>query len=368
MPVSSFGKPPVVPTTIVVAASDSKDPTRADYKCDGVNDEEEINAAINTLPPAGGKVVLLEGTYNIGSSITILKSNVTLEGSGPGTKLFLVNGANTHVIRVGNGSTSLNNIKISNLQIDGNKTNQTGISHGIYFYGGLGYLITDSIVEKCWIRNIRDSGIRLEYCNKVIITKNIVPSAVYGIYTYTCSAVTIAENTIYSSGSTGIFLSFSGNSVVSGNICLSNNSYGIRISGTGGTNNTIVGNIVGNNTYGIYLFNVSNNTVTGNTIFSSYWSGIYLTNNSGNIVTGNLIKDSSTASNNSYDDIFLNGASNNIISNNVIISTASNKSRYAVNEQNSDYNIVIGNYCSGQVTGKINLSGANSEMGHNIEV
>jgi len=368
MPVSSFGKPPVVPATIVVAASDSKDPTRADYKCDGVNDQEEINAAINALPSAGGKVVLLEGTYNIGSSITILKSNVTLEGSGPGTKLFLVNGANTHVIRVGNGSTSLNNIKISNLQIDGNGLNQTGLSYGIYFFGGPGYLITDSIVEKCWVKNTHDCGIRLEYCNKVIITKNIVQSAIHGIYAANCSIITIAENITYSSFSTGIAVDFTGNSVVSGNICLSNNSYGISISGSTTINNTIVGNIVGNSSYGIYLFNASNNTVTGNTIFSSNWNGIYLTNNSGNIVTGNLIKDSSTASNNSYDDIFLSGASKNIISNNVIISTASNKSRYAVNEQNSDYNIVIGNYCSGQVTGKINLSGANSEMGHNIEV
>jgi len=39
-------------STIVVAASDSKDPTKADpaYRCDGTADETEINNAIGALP------------------------------------------------------------------------------------------------------------------------------------------------------------------------------------------------------------------------------------------------------------------------------------------------------------------------------
>jgi hypothetical protein len=49
-----------------------------------------------------------------------------------------------------------------------------------------------------------------------------------------------------------------------------------------------------------------------------------------------------------------------------MIATAINKTRYAVNEVGSDYNIVTDNYCSGQFTGKIKLVGLNSIAINNI--
>ncbi|RLC39843.1 MAG: hypothetical protein DRH33_01795, partial [Candidatus Nealsonbacteria bacterium] len=55
--------------TIIVAASDSTSTSRADYVCDGTDDQVEINNAINSLPPGiGGTVLLLEGTYYISST------------------------------------------------------------------------------------------------------------------------------------------------------------------------------------------------------------------------------------------------------------------------------------------------------------
>jgi len=72
--------------TIVVAAYNSKNKERADYVCDGVADDVEIQAAIDGLPSGGGKVQLLEGTYNISATI-ILTSNVELVGNGWGTVL-----------------------------------------------------------------------------------------------------------------------------------------------------------------------------------------------------------------------------------------------------------------------------------------
>lgn len=53
-----------------------------DYLCDGTADQTEIQAAINALPASGGKVVLLEGTYNTSGSININKPNVSIEGMG----------------------------------------------------------------------------------------------------------------------------------------------------------------------------------------------------------------------------------------------------------------------------------------------
>jgi PKD repeat protein len=52
--------------SVFVAASDSSDlsKSQADYICDGVHDEVEIQAAFGVLPTSGGEVVLSEGTFH----------------------------------------------------------------------------------------------------------------------------------------------------------------------------------------------------------------------------------------------------------------------------------------------------------------
>ncbi|WP_233204218.1 right-handed parallel beta-helix repeat-containing protein [Halegenticoccus soli] len=57
-----------------------------------------IQEAINLLPDTGGKVILLEGTYEVKdgtaneAAIFVNKSNVTIEGQGHSTKIFLPDG------------------------------------------------------------------------------------------------------------------------------------------------------------------------------------------------------------------------------------------------------------------------------------
>lgn len=57
--------------TYVIAASDSTSQSKAqaDYVCDGTDDHVEIQAAIDALPTTGGRIVLDEGTYDIGASL-----------------------------------------------------------------------------------------------------------------------------------------------------------------------------------------------------------------------------------------------------------------------------------------------------------
>lgn len=64
--------------TIVIASKNgySKSNTLADYVCDGIDDQTEIKNAIAALPSAGGKIVFMEGTYNISSEFTIDKNVV----------------------------------------------------------------------------------------------------------------------------------------------------------------------------------------------------------------------------------------------------------------------------------------------------
>ena len=82
--------------TAVVATRDSSEDakTAAQFVGDGEGDQEEINAAIRTLPPPGGTVVLMEGIYDIRKvdgklgGVLIERGNVTLAGQGSATKLI----------------------------------------------------------------------------------------------------------------------------------------------------------------------------------------------------------------------------------------------------------------------------------------
>lgn len=68
---------------IIVAASDSTifDKEQADFIADGIDDQVTIQAAIDALPACGGKILLMEGTFNISATV-YLRSNMIIEGEG----------------------------------------------------------------------------------------------------------------------------------------------------------------------------------------------------------------------------------------------------------------------------------------------
>ena len=81
--------------TMTVAASDSSAAARAsaDYLCDGVDDQQEIQAALNALPATGGEVVLTEGTFRCTGNLAP-KAHSTLRGQGDSkTSLVFTNSA-----------------------------------------------------------------------------------------------------------------------------------------------------------------------------------------------------------------------------------------------------------------------------------
>lgn len=72
------------PSVITVGSSIT---TRyCDFKCTGTNDQTIIQKAINTLT-AGGKIILLEGTYNFSNGISH-KNDVVIEGQGKGITII----------------------------------------------------------------------------------------------------------------------------------------------------------------------------------------------------------------------------------------------------------------------------------------
>ena len=79
--------------TLVVAAADASaaDRAAADIRCDGVDDQRDINNAFNSLPDDAGTVRLTAGTFNCSESI-FPNGNSELIGAGQGaTRLVVVN-------------------------------------------------------------------------------------------------------------------------------------------------------------------------------------------------------------------------------------------------------------------------------------
>ncbi len=177
---------PAAEVTINVAAKDSSARAKAaaQFLADGEGDQEQINAAIRALPPAGGTVQLMEGTYDIRriegtlGGVLIERSYMTLAGQGAATRLVLASNQNVNVIRIiGSG---VGHITIRDLCVDGNREqNFTGkgdpnISHDRFEFCGIkafrqaprGPSATgdthDITIRNCIVKNSQRLGIMLE--------------------------------------------------------------------------------------------------------------------------------------------------------------------------------------------------------------
>lgn len=58
-----------------------------DYLCDGVDDQTEIQAAIDAAPSSGGEIILLDGTYQLSAPLTV-KATIVLRGTGMNTTVL----------------------------------------------------------------------------------------------------------------------------------------------------------------------------------------------------------------------------------------------------------------------------------------
>ena len=85
---------------IYVGSSELSDEQKlsCDYVCDGIDDQIEINQAIDSLPDSGGEIHLSRGIFNI-TNIIYIKKRIKLTGEGKGITLDRNN--------VNNGGTTL---------------------------------------------------------------------------------------------------------------------------------------------------------------------------------------------------------------------------------------------------------------------
>jgi len=172
--------------TVVVAAVDSSLQSRAqaDFLCDGIDDQVEIQAAIDALPAVGGKVQLLEGTFTITAPIN-MPPYVCLQGMllagyviGPIIRsTTIINSATdgSDAIRVNVGGAGVVGGEIKDLNLVGNALSGRGIyveavhwmrisNLRVVKHGGVGIHLQQIYwggIEACRIGSNGDRGIYL---------------------------------------------------------------------------------------------------------------------------------------------------------------------------------------------------------------
>ena len=170
--------------TFTVAASDAtaRVKFKADYICDGTDDDVQIQAAINALPSVGGTVILSEGNFHCNGVIT-LNEYASLVGQGidrttlsieteiasfiitdpPGGVYY--SGVGLHNLRVEatQRTTShlvyflrIQNTYISNIYIDGGGKSDSSLGSALLISGGRGLNLNN-----IWASNFYDDGIAI---------------------------------------------------------------------------------------------------------------------------------------------------------------------------------------------------------------
>lgn len=183
--------------SITVASSNASAATRrcANYVCDGIADDVQIQAAIDALPSCGGRVVLSEGKFVISSSLT-LPSNFVLEGQGNGTEIELATSSGITYMIQANTKT---NITIKNLLIDG--TQATNTSVGIYLYR-----CSYCLVQNVTVTAAQKDGILLAICDNCHVDSCVVTDSGTGEACFdlaNCSQVVISNCRAIDSGRNG---------------------------------------------------------------------------------------------------------------------------------------------------------------------
>lgn len=162
--------------SIVVAASDAPTPAkaRADYVCDGADDQVEINAALATLASSGGRVVCSAGTYSITAPILVPSRTELIFAHGNSLTVPAAHGFDTpaHQYRVYEADAMLWSAIIRNANGGLGGDGDTGIVvRGLRLdagegkgddpiYGSSGHIgihldnVTDCLIEDCHVEGV----------------------------------------------------------------------------------------------------------------------------------------------------------------------------------------------------------------------
>jgi len=414
--------------TFTIGAVDANNTSSSsyDYVCDGTNDDVQIQAAIDALPTTGGRIVLSEGTFTLGSAaVVVSKNGVTIEGQGKGTIVTCKNSFNLSLFKLGHASTQYINCTIRDVYFDGNQANQGATSY-IIDNRTLTKYITSLNVSGCYFLNARDAAIydaspstligqnyfenwlggepAIEVSNTANINNNFfITTSTTGLGILGSSQLPVVTNNIFSLPASYNTTVIDTCSLVSGNRITATSSgasaVGINATdfiidnivdlGTGdvasiglaGVRRLVEGNYITNLGTGVTVSVASNVTIVGNEIVVRR-HGIHVTASASGAgggvnevitINGNYIQASRETSN-TYDCILLAGVNirSTITGNNMNQGpgTGYGRARYGVNESGNSAgpNIIVGNMIFNAQTAALNLAATTSDVAHNITI
>jgi len=300
-----------------------------------------IQFAIDALGTAGGKIFIKRGTYFLSDTLT-LRIRTHLIGEGFATVLKLEDGVNKTMI-----DTELktnDRIVLSDLQLDGNKANNTA-GHGIRLRGGW-----RCILERLYIKNVVERALYLD-----------------GNATFTGRMNVIRELEIKDPGAQGIVQTWNyDNSFLS---CFIEGAGDYGMSLYSGASRLYDLHVYNSAKAGIQITGADRCLLAGCTPETNQRHGIYLYDSEGNRVIGCYPFNNSQEAAGSYDGICLAGASiDNVVEGNRCLDLQPTKTQaYGIDEEGtSDYNLIHGNNCRGNLIGGIRTIGVNTLSPDNI--
>lgn len=369
------------------------------YLCDGINDEVEINEAIQALPSGRGTIQFLDGTYNTSNTISLNKQFCNLVGSGSST---IISYSGTSVgLLISNSDISIKFLKIVKaatktataiqiLNAENISICNTTISN---FYCGISAkaIAKSNIYFNSFLDNghgidITDTNINNEYVSSSgfdISNNKFFNNSNYGINLQrNASDFIISNNIIKDSPGAGIVLfpnpgTTIVNFSISNNIIQNNTQQGIYfntpLSGTPSGlvfNGIINNNVINECSLGIGVsattsFDFKNCEISNNIVSNNSGYGIYI---SGSNKINNCILSENICSNNNY-GIDLYGVSNSKISGNICyrgsgLTTDYTSSQYTIYLSKCNRCLV----CDNMILGKnyYNYLGTNITFDNNI--
>ena len=287
---------------------------------DGTTDDTAaIQAAINSIPISGGgstygyTLFFPSGKYLISSTLTIgnrrlkIQGSTLATGSGSASIIYCTSNISTMI------DASTGNADVFSIQ--GIEFIGAGISTvNAITLGSVGQTIYDSRINNCWFSIIGGTAIVGNYIADVEITDcgfdsgNKIGIKLNNPSTYDSTGVcTISNNIFYGQSQAGIYIAYSTNNIITGNIfelCgdqTNNTTAAVLINTTGAASraNQIVGNlfransndILLNGNGGVYSTNtgVLDTYITGNLSDRAYRHFLYATDAQYIACTGNKI-------------------------------------------------------------------------------
>lgn len=337
--------------------------------CNGVDDDVEINAAIDAVAANGGKVLLSNGTFTTASSITI-PNYVTLQGQGWSTIIDCDAAPAVVAIRNLDQIGGNSGIILRDFKLDVVATSNTEEAMELLTADAAAGVMSDCLVERIWVVGVDGGaggtvnpiivgstartagaalsdnmrikecrvetcrgGLRLKLCKKSVIDHCYMNTTKYGAFiqtsSYLCKVTECIVDTPYNMGvaieSSCDECTLSGNivdgSVSASGINVEQTCTNIRVegnvavncaSGTGIRMSAVTGGgqIIGNKAYGcrvgLFCGSSTNISITGNVSQHNDRQGLAIKESQGIVVAGNVLEDNSQAGAGSYSGIELN--------------------------------------------------------------